>query len=163
MNLCWKRLRMNLLIPLGGMLILFSTCYLSVLIHDYGFMDDYAEIAPENHDRLVRKKILREGRPLFALLARFTIGTVTDLGDLRYVRLGSIVGVSILAFAMFRSLVRVGWKPFQSFCVAMIMCTSLPFQVFAAWAATSVFPIAGLLSGCALLIAEQTFSSPPPR
>ena len=142
-------------------LTLLSTCYFSVLNNDYGFADDYFDLLPENREQIIWKKNL-EGRLLYALITKFGFPKTANIEDIRYVRLVGVVGISLLAFVMFQALVHVGWKPFQSFCVAIIMCTSLPFQVFAAWATASVFPIAGLLSGCALLLADQAFSSPPP-
>ena len=142
-------------------LTLFLICYFSVLNNDYGFADDYSDILPEHRERIIRKKNM-EGRPLYALLTKFGFPTTANIEDLRYVRFVGIVGISLLAFVQFQALVHVGWKPFQSFCVAMIICTSLPFQVFAAWAMASVFPIAGVLSACALLLAERAFSRARP-
>ena len=141
---------------IGMFITCFSLGYSSVVSNDYGFLDDYNDIIDENQGPTYRKKYL-EGRPLYSILTEFAFSMVTDFTDLRYVRLGGVISIFLLAFTLFQVLVRTGWKPFQSCCVSIIMCTSLPFQIYAGWATTSFFPLAGLMSGCACILAESAF------
>lgn len=152
-----KRTTLNLFIA-SGFLTLFSTGYFSVLNNDYGFLDDYVDLLPENRDWAIQRKNL-EGRPLHALFTKFGLSMIVDIEDLRYVRFVGIVCTSLFAFVMFRAFVRTGEKSFPAFCVSIILGTTPPFQIYAAWATDSTFPLAGALSGCALLIADQTFES----
>ena len=152
-----KRTTLNLFIA-SGFLTLFSIGYFSVLNNDYGFLDDYVDLLPENRDWAIQRKNL-EGRPLHALFTKFGLPMIVDIEDLRYVRFVGIVCTSLFAFVMFRAFVRTGEKSFPAFCVSIILGTTFPFQLYAAWATDSTFPLAGTLSGCALLIADQTFES----
>lgn len=152
-----KRIALNSFI-MSGFLTLFSIGYSSVLSNDYGFLDDYVDLLPENRDWAIQRKIL-EGRPLHALFTKLGLSMIVNIEDLHYVRFVGIVCTSLFAFVMFRALVRTGEKSFPSFCVSIILGTTLPFQLYAAWATDSTFPLAGALSGYALLIANQTFES----
>ena len=139
---------------IGIFLVLFSVCYSSVLVNDYGHLDEYFDIVPGNQEWVVEKRII-EGRPLYAMI----YGAITSGGmyieDLRWFRFAGIAGLSLLAFSVFRVLVCVGWGRFQSFCVSGILCTTLPFQLYVAWATTSIFIFAAFISGLALLLADR--------
>lgn len=139
---------------IGIFLALFSVCYSSVLTNDYGFIDEYFDIMPDSNEIIVKKRI-QEGRPLYAMI----YGAITSGGmyieDLRWFRFAGIAGLSLLAFSVFRVLVYVGWGRFQSFCVSGILCTTLPFQLYVAWATASIFIFGAFISGLALLLADR--------
>ena len=61
------------------------------------------------------------------------------------------------------ALVRAGWDRFQSTCVGVVIGTTLPFQLYAAWATTGPFPFAALISGLGFFVGERAFDSPIPR
>ena len=142
--------------------ILFLACHASVLTSDYGFTDDYADLAEGPSGWHIEKKVL-EGRPLFALWSKSIHYAATGVGDLRWVRLAGIFGISLLAYSVFRLFVRSGRRRFQSFCVAAIMCSALPFQVHAAWATAALFPFAAFVSGLAFRLGERASGSTRPR
>lgn len=151
-----RKLFLNLSI-IGAFLALFSICYFSVLTHEYGFVDDYYDSIPENQDWVVIKRFL-EGRPLYALVSKFSL-PVADIEHLHYVRFVGIVGISLFAFVMFKALRHAGINAGPSFYISIILGTTPGIQVYAAWATTFVFPFAGALAGCGLLLAEQGFES----
>ena len=143
---------------LGLFLVLFLACYGSVLSADYGFYDDYADLVGGPRGPAITKKIL-EGRPLYALTTRFFLQTATEIEDLRYARFAGILGITLLAYGVFLTLVRVGFDRIQSFCMGIIVCSTLPFQVYAAWATTAPFPFSALASGLAFLLGERAFET----
>lgn len=88
------------------------TVYVPVLITPYAFYDDYvnlsAAIRGDSSGLLIKK--MTEGRPLHAvLLNSISFPMVGEIADLRYLRLVGIVGLSVLAWSVFRVLVRAGW------------------------------------------------------
>ena len=135
-------------------LILFLACHASVLVADYGFSDDYTALFQGPSGWHVKKVVL-EGRPLLALWSKLIHYPVTGVDDFRYVRLAGIFGISLLAYSVFRLFVRSGCRRFQSFCVAAIICSALPFQVYAAWATVALYPFAAFISGLAFHLGER--------
>ena len=167
----------------GLFLALFSAAWFSVWTFDYGVRDDYRDLVTESSaypaaeaaaegavDRIrtrgnaVRRRV-SEGRPLTALAARFTYGTVSEVEHLRYVRFVGILGIALLAWSLYRVLLGAGHGRLPSFCVAAIACSTLPFQVWAHWASAVTYPFAAALSGFAFLLADraatEAASSPP--
>ena len=139
---------------IAAFLMVFLACYSSTLIADYGFSDDYYDIVPGHQEAVAKKKIL-EGRPIYGLLYGTLFSGGMSIEDLRWIRLLTIVGISLLAFGVYRVLVRTQWSRFQSFCVSVVLCTTLPFQIFAAWATCFAFPIAALISLYAFVLADE--------
>ena len=142
----------------GLFLAVFLTAYSPVLVTSYAFYDDYADFAAALQGDIsgsVNKKIA-EGRPLSALLTS-SLTVARDIGDLRYVRLLGIVGIAVLAWGVFRLLVRIGWRQVPSFFMAVILYTTLPFHVYAAWATATFHLYAALVSGLSFALAERSF------
>ena len=142
----------------GLFLAVFLIAYSPVLVTSYAFYDDYADFAAALQGDIsgpINKKIA-EGRPLSALLTS-SLTVARDIGDLRYVRLLGIVGIAVLAWGVFRLLVRIGWSQVQSFFVCVILCTTLPFQVYAAWTIAAFNVFATLASGLAFVMGERAF------
>lgn len=139
-------------------LILFSSLYSSTLTTDYAFLDDYQALVegPQGHPT---RRSMREGRPLQALSRYLYLQTAKDIEDLRCARFAGILGISLLAWSVFHLFVREGWSRFQSGCVGVLMCTTLPFQIYAAWGSTANQPFAALASGGALLLSDQAFQA----
>ncbi len=140
-------------------LIFFSSLYSSVLTTDYAFLDDYQALVegPQGHPT---RRSMREGRPLQALGLYLYLQTAKEIEDLRCARFAGILGISLLAWSVFYLLVREGWKRFPSVCVGVFMCTTLPFQVYAAWGTIANQPFAALASGGALLLSDRAFQAP---
>ena len=151
------------LLVIGFFLVVFLACFASVLVADYGFWDDYGllRLADEPYARV--EEMVREGRPINALVWWLSLQAVTDVEHLRYVRLAGVLGIAALAWGVFRALAYAGWSRFQSACVAVIACTSLPFQVYAAWASCAPYLLAALAAGLAFALGERAFKTPRRR
>ena len=146
----------------GLFLAVFLACYLPVLNQDYGFHDDYPGLVQGPEGWPITKKML-EGRPFMALAQRGFLQVADGIEDLRYARLAGVLGIVLVAWIVFRTLVRAGWNRFQSFCVGVIACSTLPFQVYAAWATIAVGPFAAAASGLAFFLADRAFDAHPFR
>lgn len=136
--------------------ILFLFCYVSVLYTDYGFYDDYPVIDSDSQELRINKMI-SEGRPLYALITYIYLQMEPSIGDLRYARLFGILGISLLGLSLFKIFVREGCDRFQSFCVGVIICSTLPMQIYVAWGITSPFPFSAFISGSAFLLCNRAF------
>ena len=146
----------------GLFLAVFLACYLPVLTQDYGFNDDYFDLVAGPEGWPITKKIL-EGRPLMALAQRGFLQVTDGIEDLRYARLAGVLGIALVAWIVFRTLVRAGYNRSQSFCVGVIVCSAPPFQVYAAWATIAVGPFASAASGLAFFLADRAFDTHPFR
>ena len=58
-----------------------------------------------------------------ALAHRGFLKVADGIEDLRWARLGGVLGIALVAWIVFRTLVRAGWNRFQSFCVGVIVCS----------------------------------------
>ncbi len=146
---------------LGLFLAVFLTAYAPALMTPYAFLDDYVWL----HSALLGDvggiiAKIKSGRPLYGLLLdvmTLSSAAVRDISDLCYLRFLGIVGIAVLAWSMFRLLLRTGWEHAQSFFLSVILCTTLPFQVYAAWAVTAFYPYSALTSILAFALAEWAF------
>ena len=145
----------------GFFLAVFLVCFASVLASDYGYREDYTQLADEPQAHVERMASF--GRPINAVLWRLSLQAVRDVERLRYLRLASVLGIALLAWCVFQALAYAGWSRFPSACVAVIACTALPFQVYAAWATCAAFPLAGLAAGLAFVLCERGFEAPRDR
>ena len=145
----------------GFFLAVFLACFASVLTADYGYREDYTQLADEPHAHVER--MVGFGRPINAVLWRLSLPAVRDVEHLRYLRLASVLGIALLAWCVFQALAYAGWSRFPSACVAVIACAALPFQVYAAWATCAAFPLAALAAGLAFLLCERGFEAPRRR
>jgi Glucosyl transferase GtrII len=136
-------------------------CYGPVTLEPYAFSDDYTQFynAAVQRNFVDRYQMIASGRPLYAFLLELTLTELTEIGDLRYIRLAGVIGIIALALLIFRTLSTRGWSRLQSTLIAIIICTLPPFQVYAAWAATAFFPYSALLSGLAFIVAEKGLST----
>ena len=137
-------------------LAVFLACYVSVWSNDYGITDDYPDFFYGTEGTHPEKRVI-EGRPLYALIGYVFTSLATELEDLRWIRIIGIIGIALLAWSLYQALVRAGYSRFQSFCAGMIVGTSLPFQLCAAWATLAPWPFAAAASGLAFLLADRAF------
>ena len=151
------------LLAAGFLLAVFLACFAPVLTADYGIWNDYGRIRLAERPDGNFPGVVREGRPISALLLWSSLQVVTEVERLRYLRLASVLGIALLAWCVFQALAYAGWSRFPSACVAVIACTALPFQVYAAWATCAAFPLAGLAAGLAFVLCERGFEAPRDR
>ena len=134
-------------------------CYSNVLLKPYAFTDDYSlfnNIA-FNKNFVDNQQIIASGRPLYALFLNIAFSPLTDIGDLRYIRLIGIFGIFFLACSVTHALRSNGWEKGQAALLAFLICTLPTFQVFAAWATTAFFPYSALVAGIALYTTEKAY------
>ena len=147
----------NLLVA-GFFLAIFLACFASVLLSDYGYWGDYSRLVEGPQGWQVKRSYL-EGRPINALIASLALQWMTDVEHLRPARLVAVLSIALLAYCVFRTLTVAGWSPFQSLCVAVIMGTALPFQVWMPYVECALFPFAALAAGLAFVLGERAFES----
>ena len=146
------------LLAAGFFLAVFLASFAPVLVADYGFSMDYARLTDHPDTRPGMSAI--QGRPINALFWQLTLQAVTDVEHLRYVRLAAVLGIALVAWGLFQALAYAGWSRFPAACIAVIACAALPFQVYAAWAACSLYPLAVLAAGLAFALGERGFEAP---
>ena len=142
-------------------LAVFLSCFASVFGAEYIYRDDLRII--EGPTEPFGAETFADGRPIKALIMMLFRQTATEIEHLRYLRLMGVLGIALLAWCMFQALARAGWSRFHSACVAVIMCTALPFQVTAAWAVCAPHPLGALAAGLAFLLSERAFETPRRR
>ncbi len=132
-------------------------CYGPVILVPYAFSDDYSLFynAAVDKNFVDREQVIASGRPLNAFFLERTFTALTGIADLRYIRFAGVIGIIALALLIFRVLSTHGWNRLQSALISIVICTLPPFQVFAAWATTSLFPYSALLSGLGFIVAEK--------
>lgn len=135
---------------------IFSLIYSSVLSADYGYSDDYADVYDSliGHNWSIHKKI-GEGRALYALWTHFFLSVTTAIEDFYRVRFVGILNTALVASVLFGVLVRTGYDRIQSFFVGVIVGCSLPFQIYAAWHTTAIFPFASFVSYWAFSVTDR--------
>ena len=150
----------NLLVA-GFFLAVFLSCFASVLGAEYAYRGDLRII--EGPTEPSAAETFADGRPIKALITMLLLRTATEIKHLRSIRLLGVLGIALLAWCVFQALARAGWSRFQSACVAVIMCTTLPFQVTAAWTQAAPQPLGALAAGLAFLLSERAFETPRRR
>jgi hypothetical protein len=135
-----------------------STVLLPVAFVPFAFADDYPLLQMTNGlgkspwfgDSVVQTGVAG-GRPFAGLLIEAAFGTAGTIDNLRFVRLGAMLGIVALALLLFNALVRAGVRTFVASLVAILVCSLPAFQVFGSWAALFYAPYAAILGGCASL------------
>ena len=145
-------------------LAIFCLCYAAVLFIPYGFLDDYTIFANLGikRERELKTLMLAGGRPLQVVWSESLFPLLSTIGDLRYIRFLSVVTIAFLAWSIWRTLVSVGWEKDAAFFLSVIMCTTPPFQVYAAWATAGFCPLAALMAGGAWRVAEYAYREQRP-
>lgn len=144
----------------GLFLAVFLIAYAPVLLTPYAFLDAYRDLAValQGDSSWLTAARITQGRPLYALLLDgISLTAIGDIGALRYLRLVGIVGIAVLAWSVFRLFVRTGWGQVRSFSMSVILFTTLPFHVYAAWATVAFYLYAALASGLSFALAERSF------
>jgi len=139
---------------LGGTFL----CYSVAILIPFALMDDYLLLSDSlRGETTIRMLHLAGGRPTNAMLTDLAASGLNGIGDLRYLRLVSITGIGLLAWSLYRVLVRSGWNRTQSACLAAIVCTLPSFQVHASSAMLAFSALAAVASGAALLLADRAY------
>lgn len=150
---------------LSGVLLL---TYAPVIKHAYAFMDDYTMLAVReraaergwHYDR-DNAAMLAAGRPVYMVLINSALLQTHTLQGLRWLRGAGVVGIILLAWLCWGALQHAHWGRIPSLLVVLFLVTMPPWQVYAAWATTSLFPFAGVLTGVAALLSRCAWEAPP--
>lgn len=127
--------------------------YWQTIFHDYGQRNDYTylRVAREEPGRLV-KLTASHGRPLNGALLETSFGVTSDVSQLPWLRLASVLILTVLALAVWRQLYQSGWTEIESAVIGLGIVLLPAAQVTASWA--SAWPQA-----LALLLAAAGFSA----
>lgn len=132
-----------------ALLLFFAIIYSSVIETRYAFLDDYNVVFLANNHRiyLLARELVAGGRPIYALLS-FIFIFVSQIGELRWIRLLSVAGIAALCMLFMRHLRETTTLP-RSISIAGGMLIGLmpAFQVYASWAVTAFDPWAAFLAG----------------
>jgi hypothetical protein len=140
--------------------VLVLLCYLPVVLIEYGFSEDYRQLAAYDRGATFQPLMIAEGRPLFALWARAVFSLVGDIPSLRWVRLANILLFAGLAFALSRAWKRAGWAAPESAMAGVAALTLPPFQLFAGTAAMGAVAVASLFGAGAAFVARASGLAP---
>ena len=141
----------------SGLVLLVMFVYSPVLWFDYGFSDDYALLMQQQTNPGATSDFLvGAGRPVTALLDRLALGLTNDIQGLAGLRLVTVVGLALVALALYACFTRClplpGW---QAASLAGAIVVLPPFQVSATWAILFVVPIGVLAAVAAAALVVQ--------
>lgn len=141
--------------------IIFMLCYLPVITATYGCGDDYLWVMGALKHDMQHMQLLQfvQGRPLMALLFTCGFSPMTNIGDLRYLRLFSILTVAVLAYSLYRTTVSAGHNRAAAFLLPIVICTMPPFQVYVSWAATAFYALASVIAGGSYYFANRCYEA----
>ncbi|MGE0723594.1 MAG: hypothetical protein AB7O45_04430 [Alphaproteobacteria bacterium] len=132
-----------------------ATALLAVLHRDalvgcYGFLDDYALIDPARRfpEGSFLSWMLAEGRPLYGLLLNAAFLPISDVCDLRWLRLVNVALVALIGLQCHGLAVRGGWPRPMAVALSMLVLSAPGFAVAIAWA-TLIGPLAAIACGLA--------------
>jgi hypothetical protein len=102
--------------------------------------------------------LVKQGRPLMALVCGGGFSGATSVAALTVLRLGSIAILTGMAFCFYRTVVAAGHRKIPAFCVSVVACTTMAFQVYISWATTGSYALAPLVAGIAFYCADIAFA-----
>lgn len=117
------------------LLLLPLVVYWQALSHDFGIREDYQylRIAREDPGELV-KMTASHGRPLYGALLETSYALATQVENLMWMRLLSVVLLTLLAVVLWRQLYNSGWSEVESAAISLgiVLLPSSQFVVGAA-------------------------------
>ena len=109
--------------------------YCQSIFHDFGFRDDYTHLreAREEPGKLV-KLTASHGRPLSGALLETSFAETGEVDNLPWLRLTSVVLLTVLGLALWRQLYHSGWAEIQAAVIGLGVTLLPAAQVTAGWA-----------------------------
>ncbi len=109
--------------------------YFQTIVHEYGFRDDYSYLreSREEPGKLV-KFTASHGRPLYGALLETSFAEAADVGNLPWIRLTSVLLLTLLGLALWRQLYQSGWTEIEAAAIGLGVVLLPAAQVTAAWA-----------------------------
>ncbi len=140
------------------LLAILSLCYISALVTSFANYDECVQLwARITGVNWTTQTEIAYGRPIRGVLNQILLSPMSRIGDLRYLRFLSVVTIAALAWAIYRTLLRVRWNWCDAFFFSLILGALPPFQV-SLWAPTGYFPLAALSSVEAFSLAERALT-----
>lgn len=121
--------------------------YFQSIFHEYGFRDDYSHLreAREEPGKLVRFTA-SHGRPLYGALLETSFAKIGDVDNLPWLRLTTVVLLTVLGLALWRQLYQSGWTEIQAAAIGLGVVLLPAAQLVASWAVCWPHVLALLLS-----------------
>jgi hypothetical protein len=152
-----RRDALVLLLLLGGLLAV----YAGAVLLNYAFLDDYSLLDGSLYDpQYIYEGLAAQGRPLNGLILRAAFQLAGGIGNLRWVRTATIVGVAVMGWMFYLAASRAGWGRPRAAMLAGIACVLPPMQVYVGWTTCIPVPIAGILSAAAAIITGWALDRP---
>lgn len=121
--------------------------YCQTVFHEYGMRDDYANLreAREQPGKLVRFTA-SHGRPLYGALLETSLLKLDGVESLAWLRLSSVILLTLLALALWRQLYQSGWTEVEAMVIGLGITLLPAAQVVAGWATAWPHVLALLLA-----------------
>lgn len=109
--------------------------YWQTIFHDFGLRDDYMHLRStrEAPGTLVQLRAA-QGHPLAGALLETTFGVTADVTQLPWLRLASVLLLTVLAVATWRQLYQSGWTEIEAATIGLGVILLPAAQVSAGWA-----------------------------
>ena len=121
--------------------------YWQTIFHDFGLRDDYTHLrATSETPGMLVKVSASHGRPLAGALLETTFGLTSDVSQLPWLRLASVLLLTVLALAMWRQLYQSGWTEVEAAAIGLGVICLPAAQISAGWAIMWPQALALLLS-----------------
>ena len=111
-------------------------CTYRHILDCYAFVDDYW-LLYYAADKTFLPIFDAAGRPLYGVLAKWLYSKLDYICEVKYFRIGSLIGIILFSVLLNRAYILAGWKKFEGACAALITCLMPAFGLYAAWATTS--------------------------
>lgn len=121
--------------------------YWQAVFHDFGMRNDYAHLhAAREAPGLVVKLTASHGRPLYGALLETSFAVIDDVSQLPWLRLTSVLLLTVLALAVWRQLYQSGWTEIEAAAIGLGLALLPAAQVIAGWATEWPHALALLLA-----------------
>lgn len=121
-------------------------------MYEYGFSEDYRQLAAYDRGATFSRLMIAEGRPGFALWARLVFGAAGGIASLGMVRLLNITALAVLAILFSLAWRRAGLGRWDSALAGVAALTLPPFQLFAATAAMGAVAVGAICGAAAAIL-----------
>lgn len=135
---------------------LISMLNLSFVSKEYAWADDWSFLSGYlNNEHEVQTEHLIGYRPGLQLIFNYSFGELANIGQLRILRIVSVVGTLILSLAIFYIFRSFGWGYTQSTFVASTLSLLPSFQIYQKWATAFPYTWVALLSLLSFLLFQS--------
>ncbi len=123
--------------------VVFTAIAGAVLLCTYRHIFDYYAISDDYYllfnarDGIFLKIFIQAGRSLYGVLAKWLYSELYYICEVKYFRIGSLLGILLFSVLIYRAYVLAGWRRLEGGCAAVITCLMPAFGTYAAWATTS--------------------------